>query len=170
MRNRWSTCVLGAATTGDGADGDGSVTTTETTDQPGPTATTTTRAWGGQTTTTPRRSVGSYVGRWQRHESYLTLGQAGGGTVLMGSSAVDVESWSLTWAETGGAVAGTLGSQTAKYGAGVDGLHAGGAFTARLSRDSSGTIVLITTGLGSGGGDLTWCQPAAYGNSPDCGA
>jgi hypothetical protein len=48
-------------------------------------------------TTTPTVDPSDYVGHFQRHESTLDLSSDGTGRLLMGASAVDGETWTVTW-------------------------------------------------------------------------
>jgi len=121
----------------------------------------------------PGHGVGAsaFAGNWQRHESRLTLDISQAGSLLIGASAVDSETWSLTWKPEGRGIVITLGSRTAKYGAGLNGyLSQGQLITGELATDSANTTILRTHGTGAGNTDtLSWCS-STYGSSPECGA
>jgi hypothetical protein len=112
-----------------------------------------------------------YSGIWQRHESRLTLDTAQSGSLLIGSNAVDGETWSLTWEPEGAHIVITLGTLLGRTGAGLDGyLHQGQVITGELVTDTAHTMILRTHGTGTDNSDeLSWCSQK-YGSSPECGA
>ncbi|WP_461665616.1 SPOR domain-containing protein [Gordonia sputi] len=121
---------------------------------------------------TGQRGVNASVffGTWTRHASHLELTSDLTGTLVMGSGAVDVESWTVTWwSPKQNEISMTLGSQISKTGDGVDGLYSGKTVTGELSTSAHGGSTLMTTGLGSTGGPLTWCNASSAG-TPECGA
>lgn len=111
-----------------------------------------------------------FFGTWTRHASHLELTSDLTGTLVMGSGAVDVETWTVTWwSPKQNEISMTLGSQISKTGDGVDGLYSGKTVTGELSTSAHGGSTLMTTGLGSTGGPLTWCNASSAG-TPECGA
>ncbi|WP_018178912.1 hypothetical protein [Jongsikchunia kroppenstedtii] len=113
----------------------------------------------------------AFTGNWQRHESRLTLNAHRTGSILIGANAVDGETWSLTWQPVGRGITITIGTQTDKSGAGLDGyLSHGQVVTGELGTDSTNTMVLRTHGTGTNNSEtLSWCS-STYGSSPECGA
>lgn len=147
-----------AATLADKGAMDGSYDTTA------PAAGATTEDMGESTATVPPTGHGTgaseYLGDWQRHASSLSIdGVDGGGdqvgTLMMGAGAADTEEWAFTWTAESGVVTGTLTDQINLTGAGVGDLQSGHTFTATPQTDSAGTTVLVTSGLGDTGTDLT---------------
>ena len=111
-----------------------------------------------------------FFGTWTRHASHLELTSDLIGTLVMGSGAVDVETWTVTWwSPKQNEISMTLGSQISKTGDGVDGLYSGKTVTGELSTGAHGGATLLTNGLGSTGGPLTWCGASSAG-TPECGA
>lgn len=119
---------------------------------------------------TTSTAVGAdYVGHFQRHESTLDLASNGTGKLLMGASAVDVETWAVTWQASAPGVAITLDRRTALYGRGLEaGLEPGQQFTARFTTGETGSRVLQTGPIGPQISDQIWCGTG--GPSPECGA
>ncbi|MGV9859287.1 hypothetical protein ACWDTD_11625 [Gordonia sp. NPDC003425] len=129
---------------------------------------------GGQTTAppvTPGKDVNAsaFVGEWLRHASHLDINGDRTGELAIGSGAVDVETWSLTWVPLGRGIVLTMGNQISKTGAGVGDITSGQTVTAHLSTGAHDGATLVTNGLGDTGGPLTWCSEASAG-TPECGA
>lgn len=119
----------------------------------------------------PGHGIGAsaYLGAWQRHESSLTFnGDHTTGSVFLGANAVDGEKWGFTWTIDRAVITATLTGLIERSGAGVGGMATGQTFTATPTVDSAGTEILVTTGLGETGSELTWCR-SGHG-SPGCGA
>lgn len=128
--------------------------------QPAPTTT---------TVANPGDGGADYVGHFQRHESTLDLASDGTGKLLMGASAVDGETWAVTWQASDPGVAITLDRRTALYGRGLEaGLAPGEQFTARFTTGETGNRVLETGPIGPQIGTQIWC--GIGGPSPECGA
>lgn len=119
----------------------------------------------------PGRNAPAYDGKWQRHESALTLNPDRTGSILIGANAVDVETWSLTWEPVGGGITMVIGDRTQKSGAGLNGYLAHGqTVTGKFATGGSGITVLQTHGTGTDDSEtLSWCK-TAYGSAPECGA
>lgn len=133
-----------------------------------------TRASGEMTATStlpPGHGTGAsaYVGEWTRHASHLELGADQAGTLVMGSGAVNVEKWTITWAPQGRGIVITVGDQVSKTGDGVGDISKGETVTAELSSGANNGTTLLTKGLGDTGGPLTWCNSSSAG-TPACGA
>ncbi|GAC50593.1 hypothetical protein GOACH_26_00600 [Gordonia aichiensis NBRC 108223] len=111
----------------------------------------------------------AYVGEWTRHASHLELGADQAGTLVMGSGAVNVEKWTITWSPQGRGIVITVGDQVSKTGDGVGDISKGETVTAELSSGANNGTTLLTKGLGDTGGPLTWCNSSSAG-TPACGA
>ena len=108
-----------------------------------------------------------YAGKYQRHESLMTLNTDGTGTTLQGANAADVETWDLSWQPIDSGIAITYLRLTKSYGRGLEGyLYPGLRWTAHFDTGETGHRVLEVTN--SGTRPLIWCLPGV--SSPECGA
>ncbi|OBF05659.1 hypothetical protein A5730_16285 [Mycobacterium sp. ACS4054] len=124
---------------------------------------------------TPMQTArGDYVGKWQRHESMMTIAPDGTGTILLGSSARDGEKWTMRWTQGEGiGLAIKLDQRIGVWGDGMNGtLNERTAWKAELVVSPDGVTVLHLADndaqlSDANAGDI-WC--GKYGPSRYCGA
>ena len=124
---------------------------------------------------TPMQTArGDYVGKWQRHESMMTIAPDGTGTILLGSSARDGEKWTMRWTQGDGVgLVIRLDQRIGAWGDGMDGtLNEQTAWKAELVVAPDGVTVLHLAHndaelSDANAGDI-WC--GKYGSSRFCGA
>jgi hypothetical protein len=124
---------------------------------------------------TPMQTAqGDYVGKWQRHESMMTIAPDGTGTILLGASARDVEKWTLRWTQGDGpGLTIKLDRRIGSWGAGLGGaINEQTAWKAELVVSPDGITVLHLADNDAqltdpNAGDI-WC--GKYGSSRSCGA
>ena len=134
----------------------------------------------GDTTATPVRStptgqqgtgVSAYVGRYQRHESLMTLDADQTGDINEGASAADGEEWATTWRPTGEGITITYQRKLKQYGKGLEaGLRPGLSFSAHFTTSTVGKPLLFTSPVGTEISAVGWCRSTPDGYSPECGA
>lgn len=118
---------------------------------------------------------GDYVGDWQRHESAMTIAPDGTGTILIGSSARDVEKWAMRWTRGAGAdFAIGLDHRIGMWGSGQEGaLNEQTTWQAELVVAPDGVTVLHlvhnAAELTDANAGAIWCSQK-YGYSHFCGA
>ena len=147
------------------------------------TATTTvdeTTGEAGDTTATQVRSTptgqlgtgaSAYVGRYQRHESLMTLDADQTGYINEGASAADGEEWATTWRPTGEGITITYQRKLKQYGKGLEaGLRPGLSFSAHFTTSTVGKPLLFTSPVGTEISAVGWCRSTPDGYSPECGA
>ncbi|WP_068184867.1 hypothetical protein [Mycobacterium sp. UM_CSW] len=124
---------------------------------------------------TPMQTArGDYVGKWQRHESMMTIAPDGTGTILLGSSARDGEKWTMRWTQGDGlGLTIRLDQRIGAWGDGMDStLNDHTAWKAELVVSPDGVTVLHLADndaelSDANAGDI-WC--GKYGSSRFCGA
>jgi hypothetical protein len=124
---------------------------------------------------TPMQTArGDYVGSWQRHGSMMRIAPDGTGTILLGSSARDVEKWTMRWTQGDGVgLTIRLDHRIGAWGDGMGGtLNEHTAWKAELVVSPDGVTVLHLADndaelSDANAGDI-WC--GKYGPSRYCGA
>ncbi|BBZ37798.1 hypothetical protein [Mycobacterium conspicuum] len=124
---------------------------------------------------TPMQTArGDYVGKWQRHESMMTIAPDGTGTILLGSSARDGEKWTMRWTQGDGlGLTIRLDQRIDAWGDGMSGtLNQQTAWKAELVVAPDGATVLHLADndaqLSDANAGAIWC--GKYGSSRFCGA